>query len=477
MGANLGDVSEKNTTDSSDGRLKLILLSALYFLIIAGYTILRDLKNSIFMATVGEDYIPLAKFGVVLFLIPCILFYSKLVDRVRRYHLLMIYSVFYALFSLFVALFIIGHPIVGIGNTDQSPYRLFGWFFYFCVEGVTPFVVSVFWSFVNSVTKPKEARDNYGFLVGGSKLGGMLSAGFAWALLGSAGLPIIGGLSGIAKHQLILVFVSLFFTGIPIVVWLLMRNVAGYHLHGYEAVYQVEKKRSKEGKSKTGIFAGLKMFIKYPYVLGIFGMVFFYEILATVLSYLRLLVAKAGSSSVTETSAFLFKWVFIMQATGFFFSVVGTTAIMKKFGSRISLMLIPVFMATGSLVFLLTHSWLPTIAMIGYVFTKTTHYAFSYPVREQLYIPTLKEIKFKSKSWIDAFGQKFAKLSGGTVNMVAARLGSAAASPFLSVFFIACLALWSGVAFLLGIRYDRAIKRNEVIGLDDDTEGPKEKEA
>jgi len=480
MSANLGGAQKGENASSQN--LKLFLLSSLYFLIIAGYTVLRDLKNSVFMATVGKEYIPLAKIGVLLFLVPAVLFYSKLVDIVRRHHLLVIYSIFYGVVSLIVAFFI-GHKTIGIANTDQSPYRLFGWFFYFVVEGFTPFVVSVFWSFVNSVNKPDEAKRHYGFLVGGSKVGGLLSAGFAWALLGSTGLPIIGRLSGIVKHQLILVVVSVFLFAIPFVVRALMKNVAGYHLHGYEAVYKVEKKRGKEGKTKTGIFAGLKMFLKYPYVLGIFGMVFFYEVLATVLSYLRLHVAELGSSSVTDISSFLFKWVFIMQLTGLIFSVLGTTAIMKKFGQRVSLMLIPAFMLIGSLLFFGGYYLflagfggiiLINVIMTGYTITKTTHYAFSYPVREQLYIPTLKEIKFKSKSWIDAFGQKFAKTTGGGINVLAAGLSQVYFLPFLSIFFAVCIGLWSIVAFLLGVRYERAINANEAIGLNGDQDDKEE---
>jgi len=316
MSVSLGEA--KNRENKSSERLKLFLLSSLYFLIIAGYTVLRDIKNTIFMATVGKDYIPVAKIGALLFLIPAILFYSKLVDRVRRHQLLMIYSVFFSLFAIIVGAFFIAHPTIGLPNTQQSPYRLFGWLFYFVVEGFTPFVVSVFWSFVNSVSNPKEARSNYGLLVGGSKAGGILSAGFSWALFGSTLLPFVGGLSGIVKHQVVLFISAGFLILIPFVVRCLMKNVAGYHMHGYEAVYKVEKKRSKEGKAKTGIWAGLKMLFKYPYVLGIFGMIYFYEILATVLSYLRLLVAEAGTSSPAEVSSFLFKWVFIMQAVGWY---------------------------------------------------------------------------------------------------------------------------------------------------------------
>lgn len=467
MGARHGGVSGDSFKGWVSERLKLLFLSSVYFLIIAAYTILRDLKNSVFMAVVGKEYIPWARIVVLILLIPAILFYSKLVDRIRRYHLLIFYSSLYAVIGLFLAFFI-GHPTIGIGNTDQSPYRLFGWVFYFLIEGFSPFVLSVFWSFVNSITTPEEGKKNYGFMVGGSKLGGMLSAGLAWALLGSAGLPIIGGWSDIGKHQFILLVVSFFLFLIPFAISLLMRKVAGYQLHGYEAVYKVEKKRSKEGKAKTGVFAGLKMFVKYPYVLGIFGMIFFYETLNTILSYLRLHVAQSTGGSVAGVSAFLFKWVFIMQASGFLVSVFGTTAILKRFGMRISLLLIPAVMAFGSFIFFSSSS--SFLIMVAYIITKTSHYAFSYPVRELLYIPTLKEIKFKSKSWIDAFGGKLAKSTGSTVNILSAGVSESFFYPMLMGFFSVVLGLWFIVSFFLGIRYKRAVDNNEVIGLSNGTD-------
>ena len=65
-------------TFSGDKGKKLLFLCAIYFLIIAAYTILRDLKNSMFMAMVGKDYIPRARIVVMILFVPSILFYSKL---------------------------------------------------------------------------------------------------------------------------------------------------------------------------------------------------------------------------------------------------------------------------------------------------------------------------------------------------------------------------------------------------------------
>lgn len=78
---------------------------------------------------------------------------------------------------------------------------------------------------------------------------------------------------------------------VPLVTSLLVRAVPGSVLHGYEAVYQVEKERSKQ-KAKPGLFSGLFMLIRQPYTLGIFSMIFFYEAINVVLNYQRLLIAK-----------------------------------------------------------------------------------------------------------------------------------------------------------------------------------------
>ena len=46
-----------------------------------------------------------------------------------------------------------------------------------------------------------------------------------------------------------------------------------------------------------------------------------------------------------------------------------------------------------------------------------------------------KEIKFKSKSWIDAFGSKFAKASGGVFNWATTQLSASLVLPFHAFFF------------------------------------------
>ncbi len=443
--------------------LKLILLSATFFLVIGAYTIIRDLRDSFFIAIVGREYIPWANLLEFVVLIPAVLFYSFLVDKVRRYQLLYIYSFFYSIVG-FACAYLLGDPVIGLHNTQTSPVRLFGWFFYFFVEGFTPFVVSVFWAFANSINSPEAAKNNYGLMVAMSKIGGMLSAGLAWILL----TPKFGGarfFSDVTNHQILLIFFSLLAFFVPFMIYMLIKKVPGKNLHGYEAVYQFEKQRSEEStesQQPMGVFSGLSMMIKWPYILGIFGMLFFYEMVNKVLSYQRLGVAHSSSNNISDLSCFLFQQSFFLHLSGFLISLIGTRALLKKLGEEKCLLLVP--LSTGLLLLycMLAYDWFSL--SVVYTLFKSINYAFAQPVRESLYIPTVKEMKFKSKSWIDAFGAKLARATASGFNIFAELLGSAFFMSLHAVFFAVVVAIWTVTAILLGKRYSKAIANNEVIG-------------
>lgn len=443
-------------------RLKLLYLTIAFFCVIGAYTVTKELKDSILLATLGgKEYIPWVKWAVMLGLAPAIFIYSKLVDSMRRYQLLMLYTLLFAVLNLVFAYFI-GHPVHGISNTDTHGHRWLGWLFYLFVESYSPFVVSVFWAFANSVNSPESAKNNYGFMTAGSKLGGILSAGAAYLWFTHSGA------SDIVNHQLALVCSTIFLLGVPVTILFMMKHIPGKFLHGYEAAYQVEKKKQKEGKGKTGMFAGLSMFFRYPYVLGIFAMVYFYEVVATVLSYLRVGIAQSHAASSSEVSSYLFGSVLAMQIVGLFISLIGTSSLLRFFGERFCLLLIPI--TSGLLLAIFIFYPTPIMLGIAWIAIKALNYAFSWPVRESLYIPTVKEIKFKSKSWIDAFGSKFAKSSGSAFNVLTANVSDALFLPVHSFFFAGLVGMWFFAASLLGKRFEHAVANNEVIGQEEDEE-------
>jgi AAA family ATP:ADP antiporter len=243
-----------------------------------------------------------------------------------------------------------------------------------------------------------------------------------------------------------------------------MHTVSGKNLHGYEAAYKVEKERAKTGKSHTGVFSGLLMFFRYPYLMGIFCMVFFYEVINTVLSYERITVAQANGGSMAQVSGFLYQIIFWTHLVGFTISLIGTKTLLRKLGEKRCLLLVPV--TTGLMLFYYLMYPSHWSMLFVFVVIRAINYGFSYPVRESLYIPTVKDIKFKSKSWIDSFGTKFAKSSGSTFNIIVDFLGNGFIIPAYSGFFGVIIGVWIFAALLLGRRFEWAVAHDEVIGAD-----------
>ena len=344
-------------------RLKVWFLGAAFFFIIGSYTIANEIKSSVFRHVVGVESIPRARILTMFILIPLIFIYARIVDKVRRYQLVMIFCGIWAVLGFLFA-YLLGNEAIGIPNTEQSPYRLFGWLFYFFIEGYPPFVVSVFWAFVNSVSSPQFSKEYYAYITAASKFGGAITAALAWFICKSCVLKDNVLLSDTFNHQMLLVLSAILLLVTCVVIYVFMRYVPGAYLHGYEAAYQFERQRKKEEakverkfvahigspvkrafhdmyNSLKSMVSGLMLFVRQPYVLGIFGMVFLYETIYVVFSYLRIYEAQRYASSMSEITCALYEPIFFVQAIGSVFAVFGTQPLVKRLGERVCLMLVP----------------------------------------------------------------------------------------------------------------------------------------
>lgn len=442
-------------------KTKIFYLAASFFLIIGAYTIGKELKDAVFTAIVGLEYQPIAKILSMIMLVPAIFFYSRLVDLLKRHQLLYFYSLAYGVLGLIFSYYL-GHPSIGLINTDSSPYRVFGWLFYFFIEGFSPFVVGIFWAFMNSISSPQSVQNTYPLVIVGSKLGGMTTSLLAWFYL-SHHLPIT---YDVKNHQILLAGASLLLLVVPWIIFKMVTEVPKQNLHGYEAAYQEAKLRIKEGRQEESIGAsmisGLWLLLRYPYVLGIFAVGFFYELINQVFNFERLVFGQQNATSISEMSIFLLKQAFIVHFIGFVVVLLGTRPVLRALGERWSLVLVPT--VAGCAVLYYVFSPTEFAAITAFVIIRSVNYAFATPLRESLYIPTIKEVQFKSKSWIDGFGAKFAKTSASTFNYAARGLSGVARLSAQSVFFSITIALWVVVAYALGKRFEYAVEHEEVIG-------------
>ena len=126
------------------------------------------------------------------------------------------------------------------------------------------------------------------------------------------------------------------------------------------------------------------MLVEQPYVMGIFGMVYFYEVVSTILSYVRLGVAEKVLSTLGGYSAVLLGIIVPSHVIGLLISLFGVRELMQQLGTCICLMVIPIFCGIVLVYILLNGS--PFGFAMAYALLKSVNLAFSYPVRESLYI-------------------------------------------------------------------------------------------
>ena len=433
---------------------KLLFSGLAYFFVIGSYSILRSFKTSIFLAFVGREYEPYAKIVGILITIPVILFYAKIIDRLKKHQAVYFFLGFYAVLTLLFAYLFI-HPVYGVANTQPSPWRLLGWIFEIFMDLFQALVVGTFWSFVSSVSTPDFAGKNYSMIVVCSRIGGIFTTVLSWIILEHAAL------STAISVSLPLIISAAFLIGACLSIYWLKKLVPQSHLHGYEAAYAADLKQEKSHK-KTGILEGLKLIAQEPYLLGIFWLVFSFEVINIIFDYqMHVLMSIETNNHVMAMSKFMLLYTCSFQILGLVFALFGTSQMNKHFGVKTCLLVMPAM--TILMAFLpIAYPQLLTLWIVQVVL-RALNYSFNQPLREMLFIPTVKDIKFTSKAWIDSFGRTISKTSGSALNVFAVQ-ASYLVIVCQSLFAIGLACSWGFAAILVGKKYIQTITNNEVIG-------------
>ncbi len=423
---------------------KFLLLAAGFFFIIGSYWPMRTLKDSFFINMVGPTWQPYVKLLSLLTFFPVVLLYAKMVDIFSKRRLIyVILSIYAALGLIFVGLLL--HPTVGLQNEIASPNRLFAWFFYVYAETYVSLIVSLYWSFASDVTTQESAKKGYGLIIFGTQLGGVVSMFIGNVLSYNPDMY--------AQRAPLILFISVcLFSGIALMTYLLQKFVSEKSLRS-----QAEVVETPDKLKKIGFIEGLKAIFIHPYVVGVFGLIFFHELISTVMNYQMILLVDKTFATGGLVNRYLFTYNLCVQIIACLFGLIGTSFFQRRFGIKFCIVTYPLLLG-GSILAYLSY---PTLSTIFYVMliAKAINYAFNQPAKEVLYIPTSRNIKYKSKAWVDMFGARLAK--GGGSLFDATFSGILVGLP--SIIIMSFVGLWVTVANLLGNRFQKAVKNNEII--------------
>ncbi len=425
---------------------KFGLLAVTFLLIIGAYWLLRPLKDGIFASTVGIKHQPTAKIISLCFLVPLILLYSKLIDMVKKQTLFYIIGGIYIIGFSVIGL-LLSHPTIGLANKVESTSRYLGWCAYLMIESYGSLMVALFWSFVASLTDPKTAKKGFPLIIFGAQFGaiaGPTLATFAKEL----GLPFLLGVT-VSTIGVVIISIIIFNKIIPI-----------------------EKKHQEKtsSKRKTGMMAGLKIIFSKSYVLGIFAVATFYEIVGTIIDFQMKILARQTYTTPESFTEFLGRFGQAANGIALFFSLVGTSFFIRKFGITFCLTLFPAL--TGivlSVVYLYPSLW---IVFGGMVTIRALTYALNNPSKEILYVPTSKDVKFKAKSWIDMFGARSAKAVGAFITG-AFKHSTTKLMTYGSLISLAVISIWIIAALFVGKKCTQLTESGEIIESNDEIKNRK----
>ena len=220
-----------------------------------------------------------------------------------------------------------------------------------------------------------------------------------------------------------------------------------------DLVGDVQGSQKKEG---VGALKGLKILLTRPYVAGMFSIMFCQEVVMTLMGFLQAQLVETSFLEAALRTNYYFNYTFVLQIISCGMALFGTSYLHRKMGTKISLISFPVILLGAGLLYLVfPHLYIVTLFMI---LIKGLHYAFNQPVRESLYIPTSRNIKYKAKAWIDMFGMRGSKLIGAQL------------FPFLSPIpllvgsvSVGLVSVWVFMARIVGRSNERAVKSGKVI--------------
>ena len=155
-------------------------------------------------------------------------------------------------------------------------------------------------------------------------------------------------------------------------------------------------------------------------------------------------------------------YMILAHFVGFIFSMFGSTAVLRYLDMRHALIITPVLVIILSGVF--SYKATLMVILVLMVILRASDYGFNAPIRENLYIPTARDVQFKSKGWIDSFGKFLAKTTGASVNMTSITISQAVRPLFCSGITAGVASIWLVVSYFLGKKYSETVRDKKIIG-------------
>jgi AAA family ATP:ADP antiporter len=403
-------------------RTTAFLMFCYSFLAMAGYNMVKPATRSQFINSLGADNLPYVQLAAGLIMGFVIQGYTAAMRLLpRRWVFAATQVVMVTLLVMFWFLFRTGQSWVSVA-------------FYLWGILAGSLLISQFWSLANDIYNARQAKRLFGFIGGGSSLGGMVGAGVA------------GYAKSIGTNNLLLLAAGALSFCFAVVWGIAAREKPG------------ARDASPDDKKSMSPREAIRLLVASKH----------FRVIALVISFAAIgagIIEQQLNMSVEELipgrdarTAFLGNVIFYSSLAGFFIQMTVTTRLHRLLGIGFALLLLPTSLGgTALLILAIPALWTTTTAR---VLDTSLRYTVDKTTREILFMPLPTAMKYKAKPFADVAVDRFAKGVGAALALIIAIKVLHLTWWNLSYLSVVVTGLWIVMAFRARAEYLRSFRRS-----------------
>ncbi|MHA7056945.1 Npt1/Npt2 family nucleotide transporter [Aquimarina sp. M1] len=418
----------KKAFDIRDGEIFISFLMQLYiFIIITVLLIVKPTVNALFLSNLGASHLPYGYLLVALIAVVSSYFYNRAIQKFSIKNV--------AIFSLIT---------FGVSFLVLSALLYYtvinAWVLYFFYTAVSLFAVlatSQFWILANLVYNVREAKRLFGFIGAGAIAGGVFG-GYLTSILA----PYVG------NRTLIFIASILIVSCIPIlqIVW----RIRVHKLNVY-----IRKQRKEEKVS--GYRSSFHLILKSKHLSYLAAIVGVGVIVAKLVDFQFSDFANAAIPNTDQLASFFGFWFSTFNLIALILQLFLTNRVLRYLGVTSSLLILPLGIALGSLLFLtFPELWVLVIikGMDG-----SLKQSLNKAATELSILPIPSIIKNQAKSYIDIVVDSIATGVAGFLLIFIVRKMNLSSS-YVTVIILLFLFIWITLIYKLKEAYFDSFRKN-----------------
>lgn len=418
-----------------------LLMATKVLVLLCAYYLIKPVREALILSTGGAEiksYASVGQAGLLVILVPL---YGYLVARVRRQVLIPAVTMgFQACLVLFY--------FAAIARVDHL-----GVLFYLFVGIFNLMIVAQFWSFANDIYSKEQGERLFPVVAFGGSLGALMGSGLTSFFVRSVGV-----------EQLLLV--AAFVLGLSVVLThLIETRVAGSSSSPpLKKAVESPQTTTEEPIAKPSAKGSFALVLKSRYLMMIAGLMFLLNLVNTTGEFLlgkvvaedaahAVAMGTNGGLSVSELiGAFYGDFFFIVNIVGAVLQLFVVSRIIRWFGVRIGLAVLPCIALSGYVLLALY----PVLSVIRWAKTaeNSTDYSLNNTVRNALFLPLSREEKYGAKQAVDTFVVRGGDVASAGVVALGTHLFSWEKAGFAWCNVLLTL-VWLALALAIGRHYSR----------------------